>query len=134
LRFFKLAQQCCYCYYPENAACHKKLSKYIVAVGRLPAYHYQGGSGFAFHPPGARRKCESRQQPTGKAMLVLSRKVGERILIGENISVTVVRINGNAVRIGVQAPSDLTVIRQELQDNLDTAESDDPKVSQPSSR
>jgi carbon storage regulator len=67
-------------------------------------------------------------------MLVLSRKVGERILIGENISVTVVRINGNAVRIGVQAPSDLTVIRQELQDNLDAAESDDPKVSQPSSR
>lgn len=51
-------------------------------------------------------------------MLVLSRKVGERILIGENISITVVRITGGAVRIGVEAPPHLAVIRQELQDQL----------------
>lgn len=51
-------------------------------------------------------------------MLVLSRKVGERILIGENISITVVRITGGGVRIGVDAPHELPVIRQELQDQL----------------
>jgi carbon storage regulator len=51
-------------------------------------------------------------------MLVLSRKVGERILIGENISVTVVRIAGGAVRIGVEAPPELPVIREELKVQL----------------
>jgi carbon storage regulator len=55
-------------------------------------------------------------------MLVLSRKVGERILIGENISVTVVRIAGGAVRIGVEAPTELPVIREELKGQLDEAD------------
>jgi carbon storage regulator len=47
-------------------------------------------------------------------MLVLSRKVGERILIGENIAVTVVRIGQGGVRIGVDAPSEMVVVREEL--------------------
>ncbi len=54
-------------------------------------------------------------------MLVLSRKVGERILIGDRISVTVVRIMNGGVRIGIEAPSDMTVIRQELKEQLDEA-------------
>ncbi len=49
-------------------------------------------------------------------MLVLSRKVSERIWIGDEISVTIVRINGNAVRIGIDAPSHLAVIRDELRE------------------
>ena len=61
-------------------------------------------------------------------MLVLSRKVGERILIGENISVTVVRITGGGVRLGVEAPSDMAVIRQELKDRLDAEEAAMTKV------
>lgn len=52
-------------------------------------------------------------------MLVLSRKIGERILIGDNIAVTVVRITGNGVRIGIEAPSDMAVIRQELKDQME---------------
>lgn len=52
-------------------------------------------------------------------MLVLSRKVGERILIGDNISITVVRITGGGVRIGVDAPSEMAVIRHELKEQLD---------------
>ena len=47
-------------------------------------------------------------------MLVLSRKVSERIWIGDEISVTIVRINGNAVRVGINAPPHLSVIRDEL--------------------
>jgi carbon storage regulator len=47
-------------------------------------------------------------------MLVLSRKVGEKILIGDNISVTVVRIGQGGVRIGIEAPADLEVVREEL--------------------
>jgi carbon storage regulator len=47
-------------------------------------------------------------------MLVLTRKVGERIQIGDKIFITVVRINGMAVRLGVEAPAELAVVRQEL--------------------
>lgn len=47
-------------------------------------------------------------------MLVLSRKVGERILIGDNVVVTVVRIGPNAVRLGIEAPKDMVIVRDEL--------------------
>ncbi|MHB8971309.1 MAG: carbon storage regulator [Pirellulaceae bacterium] len=48
-------------------------------------------------------------------MLVLSRKVGERILIGDHVTVTVVRIAGGGVRLGIEAPLEMAVIREELQ-------------------
>jgi carbon storage regulator len=47
-------------------------------------------------------------------MLVLSRKAGEKILIGDSISVTIVRIGPGVVRIGVEAPDDLAILREEL--------------------
>jgi len=47
-------------------------------------------------------------------MLVLSRKIGEQILIGNSVVVTVVRINPNEVRIGVEAPSEVEIVRTEL--------------------
>jgi carbon storage regulator len=47
-------------------------------------------------------------------MLVLSRKVGERILIGDQIAITVVRINATTVRLGIDAPTKLVVVREEL--------------------
>lgn len=49
-------------------------------------------------------------------MLVMSRKVGERIVIGDNVVVTVVRIAGGMVRIGIEAPSNYMVVRRELLD------------------
>ena len=47
-------------------------------------------------------------------MLVLSRKVGQKILIGDRISVTVVRVGQGGVRIGVEAPEEMEVVREEL--------------------
>ena len=47
-------------------------------------------------------------------MLVLSRKVGERILLGDKIRITVVRVSGGGVRLGIEAPSDITVVREEV--------------------
>ena len=47
-------------------------------------------------------------------MLVLSRKIGERILIGDEISITVVRVGQGGVRLGIVAPSGLAVMREEL--------------------
>jgi carbon storage regulator len=57
-------------------------------------------------------------------MLVLTRKEGERILIGENISVTVVRIAGGGVRLGVDAPPEVPVMRSELKDKLEADAAD----------
>ena len=47
-------------------------------------------------------------------MLVLSRKVGERILVGNDVRITVVRVASGGVRIGVEAPNGTPVIREEL--------------------
>jgi carbon storage regulator len=47
-------------------------------------------------------------------MLVLSRKPGERILIGSDIKITVIRIGPNSVRIGIDAPGHLNIVREEL--------------------
>jgi carbon storage regulator len=47
-------------------------------------------------------------------MLVLSRKVGEKILVGKDVWLTVVQIDGNKVRIGFEAPTDVPIIRNEL--------------------
>jgi carbon storage regulator len=47
-------------------------------------------------------------------MLVLSRKPGERIVIGPNIELTVVDIRGNKVRLAVEAPREVSVHRQEV--------------------
>ena len=47
-------------------------------------------------------------------MLVLTRKVGERILLGNQITVTLVKIQGNTVRLGIEAPPHMTVVREEL--------------------
>ncbi len=52
-------------------------------------------------------------------MLVLSRKVGEKILIGDNIAVTVVRVAQGIVRIGVDAPKSLSIVRDEIKERAD---------------
>ncbi len=47
-------------------------------------------------------------------MLVLSRKVGEEIKIGEDIIITIVDIDRNKIRIGIEAPRDVAIVRTEL--------------------
>jgi carbon storage regulator len=50
----------------------------------------------------------------GSDMLVLSRKLGEKIYIGENICITVVDIDRGKIRLGIEAPRDVPIYRQEL--------------------
>ena len=47
-------------------------------------------------------------------MLVLSRKLGQRFQIGQEVRVTIVKIDRNSVRIGIEAPDDVTVYREEI--------------------
>lgn len=47
-------------------------------------------------------------------MLVLTRKVGQALVINKDIVVTVVRVDGDHVRIGIQAPKNVSILRQEL--------------------
>jgi carbon storage regulator len=52
-------------------------------------------------------------------MLVLSRKQNERIRVGDSVVVTVVRVSGDKVRIGIEAPPNVRVLRDELDDESD---------------
>lgn len=58
---------------------------------------------------GAFRGCE---------MLVLSRKQDEKIIIGDNISLMVISIQGDKVRLGIEAPKDVSIHRQEVYDAI----------------
>lgn len=47
-------------------------------------------------------------------MLVLSRKPGERLWIGDQIAVTILDVSGRSVRVGIEAPSEIQIVREEL--------------------
>jgi carbon storage regulator len=53
-------------------------------------------------------------------MLVLSRKLNEKIVINGNIVISVVKIDRNQVRIGIQAPGDVQILREEIVPMLDS--------------
>jgi carbon storage regulator len=50
----------------------------------------------------------------GLAVLILTRRVGETVMIGDDVTVTVLRVKGNQVRLGVNAPKTVSVQREEI--------------------
>jgi carbon storage regulator len=54
----------------------------------------------------------------GEEMLVLSRKQGESIKIGENIELTIIEVIGDQIKVGIQAPKDIGIWRKELYDDI----------------
>lgn len=62
-------------------------------------------------------------------MLILTRRVGESLMIGDNVNVTVLGIRGNQVRIGVDAPKDVAVHREEIYDRIQQEKTDDSSSS-----
>lgn len=63
-------------------------------------------------------------------MLVLSRRPGERILIGDNIAITVVRIGPSSVRLGIDCPKDVSIRRSELVAALEKGEAESAATSE----
>ena len=61
-------------------------------------------------------------------MLILTRRVGEAVMIGDNVTVTVLDIKGSQVRLGVNAPKEVSVHREEIFDRIKREGDDDGEV------
>ena len=62
-------------------------------------------------------------------MLILTRRIGETLIIGDDVSITVLGVKGNQVRIGVTAPKDVSVHRQEVYEKIHKEGGPDPESS-----
>ena len=51
-------------------------------------------------------------------MLILTRRVGESLMIGDNVTVTILGVKGNQVRVGVNAPKEVSVHREEIYERI----------------
>lgn len=61
-------------------------------------------------------------------MLILTRRVGETLMIGDQVTVTVLGVKGNQVRIGVNAPKDVAVHREEIYERIQKERGGQPAV------
>jgi len=58
-------------------------------------------------------------------MLILTRRVGETLMVGDEVSVTVLGVKGNQVRLGVNAPKEVAVHREEIYDRIRREQGDE---------
>lgn len=64
-------------------------------------------------------------------MLILTRRVGETLIIGDNVTVTVLGVKGNQVRIGVNAPKEVSVHREEIYERIQREKAQQGQASHP---
>lgn len=58
-------------------------------------------------------------------MLILTRKIGEVLLVGDNVEISVLNIRGNQVKLGVNAPKEIAVHRQEIYERIKASSEED---------
>lgn len=59
-------------------------------------------------------------------MLILTRRVGETLMVGEDITITVLGVKGNQVRVGINAPRDIAVHREEIFNKIQQKDVEEP--------
>lgn len=105
--------------------CHVRRPLILIVCAHPPEIAVLPASLETFTSPSSRLKLSrlivwvpSAGEGVGAGMLVLSRKRDERIVIGDNIVITIVDVRGDKVRVGIEAPAHVPVHRQEVADAL----------------
>src|ERR1700688_1073431 len=75
--------------------------------------------------------CRYAKVERSRIMLILTRRVGETLMIGNDVTVTVLGVKGNQVRIGVNAPKDVAVHREEIFERIKREQDQDPRMGAP---
>ena len=101
----------------------------LVSSGSSRAYNTVGRLSASVRGVSSRQRGvgKSMQKPTleNTQMLILTRRVDERIFIGDDITLCVLDIEGNRVRLGLEAPRDVAILREEVQQRYDVEASND---------
>ena len=64
-------------------------------------------------------------------MLILTRRIGETLMVGDDVTITVLGVKGNQVRIGVNAPKDVAVHREEIYERIQNEKAGEDSESEP---